>query len=172
LGRIELQRRASMNGKRLALATLVVALVVAAVGGATNSISQTQDAPGITYGGLKDRYAAWLRLDSGRRSIAALQMDWAVAPERCSNRKTYSSTLYAGYEELNPIRVSGDGKFKRTVVDRYSDEGTRYEEHQTIEGTIANHVATGSIGGRVRILRPNGKVVRCNFGPQRWRLVD
>jgi hypothetical protein len=161
-----------MNGKRLAFATLVVAVVVAAAGGATNSISQTQDAPGISYGGLKDKYAAWLRLDLTRRSIAALQMDWAIARERCSNRKPYSSTLYAGYEELRTVRVSQDGKFKRTVVDRYSEEGTRYEENQTVEGTIKNDVATGSISGRVRIVKPNGKVVRCNFGPQRWTLVD
>ena len=39
-----------MNGKRLAFATLVVAVVVAAAGGATNSISQTHDAPGGRQG--------------------------------------------------------------------------------------------------------------------------
>ena len=52
------------------------------------------------------------------------------------------------------------------------EEGTRYEENETVTGTIANDVATGSISGRVRIVKRNGKVVRCNFGPQRWTLVD
>jgi hypothetical protein len=161
-----------MNGKRLALAALLAALLFAATGGPTTSTGQTQGAPGVTYGGMKDQYSAWLRLDPGRRAIASMQMDWAVAPERCSNRKTYSSILYAGYEELNPISVSQAGKFKRTVVSRYSNERSRYEEHQAVMGTIAGRVATGSISGRVRIVRPNGQVVRCNFGPQRWRLVD
>jgi hypothetical protein len=161
-----------MNGKRLALAILAAALLVAATGNLTNSTGQSQGAPGLTYGGLKDQYSAWLRLDPGRRTIASIQMDWAVAPERCSNRKSYSSVMYAGHEEFNPITVSQEGKFKKTVSDGYSDEGTRYEEHQTVQGTITGDVATGSISGRVRIVRPNGQVVRCNFGPQRWRLVD
>jgi hypothetical protein len=161
-----------MNGKRLVLVALAAALIVAAAGGAGSSTGQTQDQPGLTYGGLKDRYAAWLRLDPGRAAIAAMQMDWAIAPERCSNRKTYGSALYAGYEEFDPISVSPAGKFKKTVVDRYTERGSRYEERQSVEGTIGGDVATGSISGRVRIVKPNGRVVRCDFGPQRWRLVD
>jgi hypothetical protein len=161
-----------MSGKRLALAALGAGLAVAVSGGLTNSTGQTQDPPGVTYGGLKDTYAAWLRLSPARDSIASLQMDWAVAKERCSHRKTYSSTLYAGYEEANQIRVSRAGKFKKTVVDRYRSEGTRHEETQIINGTINGHVATGSISGRVRLVQPSGRVVRCNFGPQRWRMTD
>jgi hypothetical protein len=161
-----------MNGKRLALAALAGALLVAAAGGPTNSTGQTQDTPGLTYGGMKDQYAAWLRLAPGRRAIAAMQMDWAVARERCSNRKTYSSVLYAGYEEFSPINVSQAGKFKKTVVDRYSDQSGRHEEHQAVNGTISGDVATGSISGRVKVVTPGGRVVRCTFGPQRWRLED
>jgi hypothetical protein len=161
-----------MNGKRLALVALGAALIAAAAVGPSGSTSQTQDPPGLTYGGLKDRYAAWLRLAPGRDSIAALQIDWAVAPERCSNRKTYSSTLYAGFEEFEATRVSDAGKFARTVVDEYTEEGSRYEERQIVNGTITGDVARGSIRGRVKIVRPNGQVVRCNFGPQTWRLVD
>ena len=161
-----------MNAMRLALVALAVALVVGAAGVPTSSTGQTQDPPGLTYGGLKDTYGAWLRLTPGRESIAALQMDWAVAPERCSNRKTYSSVLYAGIEEFEPIRVSAAGRFAKTVVDRYTAEGSRYEERQVVNGTIAGDVARGSIRGRVKIVRPNGRVVRCNFGPQTWRLVD
>jgi hypothetical protein len=95
-----------------------------------------------------------------------------VAAQRCSNRKTYSSALYAGFEEFTPIAVSEAGKFNRTIVDRYTDEGSRYAEHQAVQSTITGDVATGSISGRVRIVQPDGQVVRCNFGPQRWRLVD
>src|SRR5215212_4897168 len=100
-----------MFGKRLALVVFAVALVVPVVGGPSDSAGQTQEPPGITYGGLKDQYGAWLRLDPGRRAIAALQVDWAIAAERCSNRKTYSNVMYAGYEERNPISVSTDGAF-------------------------------------------------------------
>jgi hypothetical protein len=161
-----------MNGKSLALAVLVVASIVAVVAGPSSSTGQTQDPPGVTYGGLKDTYAAWLRLSPARDSIASLQMDWAVAKERCSHGKTYSSTLYAGYEEFQQIRVSAAGKFKKTIVDRYREEGTRYEETQTVSGTVNGHVATGSISGRVRMVQKGGRVVRCTFGPQRWRLAD
>ena len=43
---------------------------------------------------------------------------------------------------------------------------------QATAGTINGRVATGSISGRVRIVKPGGRVVRCDFGPQTWRLVD
>lgn len=161
-----------MNGKRLALVALAAAVAVAVVGGSSSSTGQTQDPPGRSYGGLKDDYPAWLRLDPGRRAIAALQLDWAVAPERCSNRKTYSSVLYAGYEHFDPIAVDQEGRFRKTQTYRYREAGSRYEEVQVVSGTITGDVATGSIGGRVKIIKPNGQVVRCNFGPQRWRLVD
>jgi hypothetical protein len=80
--------------------------------------------------------------------------------------------LEPGSEEFELLRVSQAGTFKKTVVDRYNEEGSRIVEHQTVQGSIAGDVATGSISGRVRIVRPNGQVVRCNFGPQRWRMVD
>jgi hypothetical protein len=80
--------------------------------------------------------------------------------------------LYAGYEELSPIRVSRAGTFRREVVDRYRSDGKRYEERQIVDGTITGDVVTGSIRGRVKIVKPNGQVVRCSFGPQGWRLVD
>jgi hypothetical protein len=161
-----------MNGKRLALVAFAAGLIIAVTGGPSNSTGQTQDGPGITYGGTKDIESAWLRLDSGRRAIAAIEMQWAVASERCSNRKTYFSALYAGYEWQDPIIVSQAGKFRKTVIDRYRDRGSRYEEHQVVSGTIDGPVARGSISGRVRVVKPNGQVVRCNFGPQRWRLRD
>ena len=161
-----------MFGKRLALVVVAVAVMVAVVGGTRASTGQTQGAPGITYGGLKDQYGAWLRLDPGRRAIASLQIDWAIAPERCSNRKAYSNIMYAGYEERNPISVGQDGSFKKTVVDRFQDEGSRYEETQVVSGKIADDVVTGSITSRVRIVKPSGLVVRCTSRIQRWRLVD
>jgi hypothetical protein len=161
-----------MNGKRLALGAAMAALVVAVAGGLSNSTGQTQGAPGVTYGGVKDRDPAWLRLDPSRRSIAAMHIEWAVAPLRCSNRKVYFSTLFAGYERNFPISVSEDGEFKKTVVDRYTDAGSRIVDRQVVQGRISGDVATGSISGRARVVKPGGQVVRCNFGPQRWRLVD
>jgi hypothetical protein len=161
-----------MFGKRLALVFALAVALGVAVGGPSDSTGQTQETPGITYGGLKDQYGAWLRLDPGRRAIAALQIDWAIAPERCSNRKAYSNVMYAGYEEQNPISVGQDGAFKKTVVDRFRDEGGRYEETQVVSGKVADDIATGSITSRVRIVKPSGLVVRCASRIQRWRLVD
>jgi hypothetical protein len=161
-----------MNGKRLALAVLVVASIVVAVGGPSSSTGQMQDAPGVTYGGVKDQDPAWLRLDPGRRSIAAIHIEWAAAPERCSNRKVYFSTLYAGYEQGFPIAVDERGRFSKVVVARYPWQGGRYVERQVVSGTIAGQVATGTISGRARGVRPSGRVIRCTFGPQRWRLTD
>jgi hypothetical protein len=161
-----------MNGKRLALALLTVAAIVAAVGGPSSSTGQTQGPPGITYGGVKDQDPAWLRLDSARRSIAAIHIEWAAAPDRCSNRKVYFSTLYAGYEQGFPISVDESGRFSKVVVDRYPGTTGHRVERQVVSGTIAGHVVTGTISGRAREMRPGGRVVRCSFGPQRWRLTD
>lgn len=161
-----------MNGKRLAVGAVVAALAVALLGGPSDSTGQTQDGPGVTYGGVKDMDPAWLRLDASRRSIAAIHIEWAAAPERCSNRKVYFSTLYAGYEQGFPIAVGEDGRFSKVVVSRYPYAGGRYVEKQVVSGTIGEEVATGTISGRARGVRPSGRVVRCTFGPQRWRLVD
>jgi hypothetical protein len=161
-----------MTGKQLTLAAVMAGLGLALIGGLSNSTGQTQGNAGISYGGLKDQFPAWLRLDPGRRAIAALQIDWAIAPERCSNRKAYSDTVYAGYEEQRPISVAQDGTFTKTVVDRFRERGTRYEETQAVSGTIADDVVTGSITSRVRIVKPSGLVVRCKSRIQRWRLVD
>jgi hypothetical protein len=161
-----------MLGKRLALMVLVVALVLAGVGGRSDSTGQTEGSPGISYGGLKDQYGAWLRLDPGRRAIASVQIDWSIAPERCSNRKAYSDTMYAGYEEQRPISIAQDGTFKKTVTYRFRDAGSRYEETQVVSGKLADDVVTGSITSRVRVVKPSGTVVRCKSRTQTWRLFD
>lgn len=106
-------------------------------------------------GDTRIRGMASLRLDPGRRAIAALQVDWAIAAERRSNRKAYSNVMYAGYEERNAISVGTDGAFKKTVVDRFRDEAGRYEETQVVSGKIADDVVTGSITSRVRIVKPS-----------------
>jgi hypothetical protein len=126
----------------------------------------------VTYGGVKDRLPAWLRLDPARRSIATTHIEWAAAPERCSNGEVYQSTLWAGYEWEFPIMINEDGTFSKTVVERYTDKGGRHVEHQIVRGTITDDAATGSISGRVRVVKPGGRVVTCTFGPQRLRLVD
>ena len=161
-----------MFAKRLALVAFAVLSVIAVAVDPSDSRGQTEATPGLTYGGLKDQYAAWLRLDPGRRSIAALQIDWAIAPERCSHRRSYSNTVYAGYEERQPISVGEDGAFKKTVVDRFTDAGVRHEETQIISGKVDGYTVAGSITARVRMVKPGGAVVRCASRVQRWRLVD
>jgi hypothetical protein len=160
-----------VTGKRLVLTTLLAGLVLAVVGGLSNSTGQTQETPGLTYGGLKDQYPAWLRLAPGRGAIAALHVEWAADPKRCSNRKGYESVLYGGFENFHAISLSPTGTFKRTIVDRYRDQGDRYEERMSVSGTVGE-VVTGSISGTVRIVKRSGQVVRCSFGPQGFRLVD
>jgi hypothetical protein len=161
-----------MDGKRLALVLGGVGLIALGAGGVSTSSGQSQSSPGLTYGGLKDQYSAWLRLDPGRRSIASMQIDWAIAPERCSNRRSFSDTMYAGYEERTPIGVGADGTFHKTVVDRFRDGGGRYEETQTVNGRIQGFFARGTIRTRVRWVKPSGQVVRCESRSQGWQLVD
>ena len=114
----------------------------------------------------------WLRLDPSRLVIAALEVPWAVARERCSNRKGYFSALVAGYENGTPIEIDSRGQFSRKVVDRYRMRGTRYEETQLVTGTVTDARAAGRIRGRVKYVRPNGRVVRCTFGPQTWNALN
>jgi hypothetical protein len=161
-----------MNGKRLALAVLVVASLIAVVGVPSSSTGQTQDPPGVTFGGVKDQEPAWLRLDPGRRSIAAIHIEWAAAPERCSNRKVYFSAMFAGYDNGFPIAVDAAGRFSKVVVDRYRESTGQRVERQVVSGTVAGHVVTGTISGRAREVRPGGRVITCTFGPQTWRLTD
>jgi hypothetical protein len=161
-----------MFSKRLALIALAAASAVAVTLGPGNSSGQTEATPGLTYGGLKDNFAAWLRLDPGRRSIAAMQIDWAIAPQRCSHGRSFSDTMYAGYEERQPISVGADGTFRKTVVDRFRDGGVRIEETQTVNGKVNGFTIAGTITAKVRMVKPGGAVVRCTSRVQKWRLVD
>jgi hypothetical protein len=151
-----------MNGKRLALAMLMVASIVAAVGGPSSSTGQTQDLPGVTYGGVKDQDPAWLRLDPGRRSIAALHIESAAAPERGSHRKAYASTLCAGYEWDTPIPVDGRGRFNKVIVNRYSYAGRRTSRgRSSAEPSRATSCRAPSAGGR----RRRGQAVKSCAAP-------
>jgi hypothetical protein len=64
-----------VTGKRLALTALLAGLRLAVVGGLSNSTGQMQDTPGLTYGGPKDQYPAWLRLAPGRSEVAVMHID-------------------------------------------------------------------------------------------------
>ena len=170
------RRRGWTEGTRARIITsaLAVGLGVSAFGVLTESAGQSSPAkfPGITYGALKSADWAWLRLDFSRTRIAAMQIPWAVSPERCSNRKGYSSYFYGGFEDGDPIRLDAAGKFSKTVTDNYRDHGIRYKEEQTVTGTVRDQAASGSIRGRAMITRPDGRVVRCTFGPQYWSVEN
>jgi hypothetical protein len=79
------------------------------------STGQMQDTPGLTYGGLKDPYPAWLRLAPRRSEVAAMHVEWAVAPKRCSKdlpRKLQAAILNA--EQGRPkLRVVSGGCARR-----------------------------------------------------------
>jgi hypothetical protein len=162
-----------MYGKRM-VGVSALGLVLAAFGTASSAVAQAPQEPGagLTYGGLKALDPVWLRLDPSRSGIASLEIPWAIARERCSNRKGYFSTLVAGYEWETPIPLNSRGKFDRKFIDRYRSGGTRYEETQRVTGTITDQRAAGRIRGRVKYVRPNGRVVRCTFGPQTWNAVN
>jgi hypothetical protein len=163
-----------MFGKRLALAALVTALGVAGFGGFNNSSGQSSqtDEPGVTYGGVRDFEWVWLRLDPSRRVVLALEVPWAASGRRCSNGKAYSNLMWAGAEYQQTISIKSDGTFAKTVVERYRDSGTRYVETQTVKGTLTDDRVTGTIAGNSKRTLPNGRVVRCTFGPLNWSAVD
>ncbi len=163
-----------MYGKRLVIGASAVGLAIGGFGALSNSAGQSpqQATPGLTYGGVRALDSVWLRLDVSRSVIAALEIPWTVAKERCSNRHGYFGVLFAGYENFHPIDVSRRGRFAATVVERYRMRGTRYEEVQSVTGTITDERVAGKIRGRVKYVRPDGKTIRCTFGPHSWNAVN
>jgi hypothetical protein len=164
-----------MYRMRLALGALVVALVVGVSGALTSSSGQLPQQPtsGLTYGGEKAFDTVWLRLHPSREVIAAVEIPWEIAPDRCKNdRNGYYSTLFAGFHYDFPIDVTPEGKFKKTVVDRYRDQGVRYEERQTVTGTITAERASGTIRAVGITTKPNGRVGRCTSRVQTWSAVN
>lgn len=119
-----------MYGKRLVLGTSVVALVVAASGALSNSAGQSQEqAPGLNYGGTRAFDTLWLRLHPSRADIAALELPWEIAAQRCKNDPNgYFSVLYAGSFYRHPIEVTPEGRFNKTVVAQYREKGIRYKD--------------------------------------------
>jgi len=163
-----------MFGKRLALGALLTSLGVAAFGGFSNSSGQSSQTgePGLTYGGLRNVESVWLRLDQSRRVILAVEVPWEAPRKRCSDKRPYASTVFTGAEYVQPVVIAADGTFARRVVDRYREEGIRYVETQNLKGTLTDAKVTGTIAGKAKATKPNGKVVRCSFGPQNWSAVD
>ena len=163
-----------MFGKRLAVGVLVATFGVAGLGVFSNSYGQSPETaePGVTYGGVRDFEWVWLRLDASRHVVLALEVPWAASGKRCSDKKSYTSVLYAGAEYQQTIAIRSDGTFTKTVVDRYRNAGTRYLETQTVKATLTDERLTGTIAGNAKRTKPNGQVVRCTFGPLRWSAVD
>jgi outer membrane lipoprotein SlyB len=161
-----------MARTRLPIGVLVTALAISGFGTASSSSGQSPETRGVTYGGVRNVEPVWLRLDSSRNVILALEIPWEASGRRCSDKKGYSSALYTGAEYSQTIVVDDEGKFARTVVDRYRDAGTRYVETQTVKGKFNGARVSGTIGGTVKRTKPNGQVVRCTFGPLNWTAVD
>jgi hypothetical protein len=163
-----------MVGKRLALGVLVGSLGLAAVGGLSSSSGQSPEtpAPGVSYGGLRDYETVWLRVDESRRVVIALELGYSASGRRCSDKKGYSNILYTGAVYSQPFGVRPDGTVAKTVVVRYSDEGTRYLETLVVKATVKDARVTGTIAGNSKRTKPNGRVVRCTFGPLNWSAVN
>jgi len=162
-----------MFGKRLVLGALLTGLGVAAIGGFSNSSGQSQtEQPGVTYGGVRNIESVWVRLDESRHVILAIEVPWDASGRRCSDKRGYSSRLFTGAEYSQAVVIRSDGTFGRTVVDRYRDLGSRYVETQILKGTLTDATITGTIAGKVKRTKPNGRVVRCTFGPLKWTAVD
>ena len=162
-----------MFGKRLVLGALVAILGVASLGGINTSAGQpSQTHPGVTYGGVRNVESVWLRLDESRHVILALEIPWDASGSRCSDRRGYSSRVFAGAEYSKTIVIRAGGVFDKTVVDRYREQGTRYVETQTLKGTLTDAKVTGTIAGKVERTKPNGQIVRCTFGPLNWTAFD
>jgi hypothetical protein len=162
------------RGNRIALGALVAVLGIAALGGLNTSAGQSPQtrAPGVTYGGVRNVESVWVRLDESRHVILAIEVPWDASGSRCSDRRGYSSRVFAGAEYSRAIAIREGGAFARTVVDRYQDRGIRYVETQTLKGTVADAKITGTIEGKVERTKPNGQIVRCTFGPLNWTAFD
>src|SRR3954468_14629382 len=160
-----------MVGKRLALGVLVGSLGLAAFGGFNSSSGQEAEppAPGVAYGGLRDYETVWLRVDDSREVVIALELGYSASGSRCSDRKGYSNILYTGAVYSQPIAVKSDGTFAKTVIDRYSDQGIRYLDTVLVKGAVKDAQVTGTIQGNSRRTKPNGRIVRCTFGPLNWK---
>jgi hypothetical protein len=164
-----------MVGKRLAVGVLVATVGVAGFGVFSNSYGQSSETaePGVTYGGVRDFEWVWLRLDESRHVVLALVVPWAASGRRCSDKRSYTNVLWAGSEfNSQTISIRSDGTFTKTVVDRYRDAGTRHVDFQIVKGTLTDHSVRGTIEGNSKRTKPNGRVVRCTFGPLRWSAVN
>ena len=111
-------------------------------------------------------------MDASRNVILNFELPWAASGKRCSDRKAYSTALYTGAEYQQAISIRPDGRFAKTVVDRYRFEGTRYVETQIVKGTLTDAKVSGTIEGKSVRTKPNGRVVRCTFGPLNWSAVN
>ena len=161
-----------MFSKRLAGGVLVAILGIAWFGASGNSLGQSSEPAGVTYGGVRDFEWVWLRLDPSRNVVLALEVPWAASGRRCSDKRSYTSVMYAGAEYQETIGIRADGTFTKTVVDRYRDAGTLYVDTQTVKGKLTDDRVTGTIAGNAKRTKPNGRVVRCSFGPLKWNAVD
>ena len=157
---------------RLAVGVVVGSIILAALGNFSSSSGQSAQTPGVSYGGLRDFSEVWLRLDPSRNVILNFELPWAASGKRCSDKKSYSNTLFTGAEYQEAIAIRPDGTFKTTVVDRYRDAGIRYVDTQIVKGTLTDARVSGTIEGKSQRTKPNGRVVRCSFGPLRWSAVD
>jgi hypothetical protein len=153
----------------LTLAALAAAVAVALAGSTSTSIGQSPvPAAGLAYAGKKGFDPLWVRVHATRRLIEALEISVPVSRERCSNRKGYFTSFYGGTDNLETIVIGSDGEFADTITDRYRDAGSRYEEIAKLTGKVDDERVSLTIRGTIRVVRPNGLVVRCTFGPQRW----
>jgi hypothetical protein len=153
----------------VAIAVAVTACAIAGSGTVNTSSGQSAPhGPGVTYGGQKNADWVWLRLDFSRRVVAAGQIPVAISGERCSNHKGYFTTFYVGSENYRTIALAASGSFTRDVTDRYRDHGSLYNETAKLSGRVTDDRVSATISGTVRVVKPNGAVVRCTYGPQPW----
>jgi len=153
---------------RVAIGVALAASTIAASGALNTSSGQSGSAPGVTYGGQKNADWVWLRLDFGRRVVAAGQIPVAINGARCSNHKGYFTAFYFGSEDYRTISVAEDGSFTRNLSDRYRDRGNLYKETAKLTGRVTDSRVSGTISGTVRVVKASGAVQRCTYGPQPW----
>jgi len=70
------------------------------------------------------------------------------------------------------VTPAADGSFRFSRVRRVREvDGTRLRAVATVEGRFEGNAASGSVYGRLRIRRPNGRRVLCTTGnPKPWQL--
>ncbi len=166
--------RLVMVGKRLALGVLVGSLGLAAFGGLSSSSGQSQSVSAGCLGWRRQGFRRGLasvgrvaERDPQFRAPVGCERQAVLGSEGLLDRAVHRRGVPAGNLRTPRREVR---KNRGRSLQRF--EGTRYVETQIVKGTLTDAKVSGTIEGNSVRTKPNGRVVRCTFGPLNWSAVN